>query len=46
MIIMKAFEVPNLEREWSEIFSIADKKDLKISEKEIYDEIQSHRAKK
>ncbi len=46
MIIMKAFEVPNLEREWSEIFSIADKKDLKISEKEIYDEIQSHRARK
>lgn len=46
MIIMKAFEVPNLEKEWSEIFSIADKKNLKISEKEVYDEVQSYRAKK
>ena len=46
MIIMKAFEVPNLEKEWSEIFSIADKKNLKISEKEVYDEVQSYRAGK
>lgn len=46
MIIMKAFEVPNLEKEWSEIFSIADKKNLKISEKEVYDEVQSYRAQK
>jgi len=46
MIIMKAFEVPNLEKEWSEIFRIADKKNLKISEKEVYDEIQSYRAEK
>ena len=46
MIIMKAFEVPNLEKEWSKIFRIADKKNLKISEKEVYDEIQSYRAEK
>ena len=46
MIIMKAFEVPNLEKEWSEIFRIADKKNLKISEKEVYDDIQSYRAEK
>ena len=46
MIIMKAFEVPNLEKEWSEIFRIADKKILKISEKAVYDEIQSYRAGK
>jgi hypothetical protein len=48
MIIMKAFELPNLEKEWSEIFSIADnnKKNLKISEKEVHDEIQSYRAGK
>ena len=44
MIIMKAFELPNLEKEWSEIFSIADKKNLKISEKEVYDEVRSYRA--
>jgi AbrB family looped-hinge helix DNA binding protein len=46
MIIMKAFELPNLEKEWSEVFSIADKKNLKISKKEVYDEIQSYRAEK
>lgn len=45
-IIMKAFEVPDLEKEWSEVFSIADRKNLKISEKQVYDEIQSYRAKK
>jgi len=45
-IIMKAFEVPNLEKEWSKIFSIADRKNLKISEKAVYDEIQSYRAGK
>jgi len=44
MIIMKAFEVPNLEKEWSKIFRIADKKNLKISEKEVNDEIKSYRA--
>jgi len=46
MIIMKAFELPNLDKGWSEIFSIADKKNLKISEKEVYDEVQSYRAKR
>ncbi len=46
MIIMKAFKVPSLEKEWSEIFSIADKKNLKISEKEVYDEVESHRAQR
>jgi len=46
MIIMKALEVPNLEKEWSEIFSIAAKKNLKINEKEVYDEVQSHRAQR
>jgi len=46
MIIMKAFKVPSLEKEWSEIFSIADKKNLKISEKEVYDEVQSYRAQR
>lgn len=46
MIIMKAFELPDLEKEWSEIFRIADKKNLKISEKEVHDEVQSYRAEK
>lgn len=46
MIIMKAFEVPDLGREWAEVFAAADKKNLRISEKEIYDEIQAYRAEK
>lgn len=46
VIIMKAFELPNLDKEWSEIFSIADKKNLKISKKEVYDEVQSYRAQR
>lgn len=46
MIIMKAFEPPDLEKEWSEIFGMTDKKNLKISDKEVYDEIQSYRAGK
>lgn len=45
-IIMKAFEVPALGKEWSEIFNMADKKNLKISEKEVNDEIRAYRAKK
>ena len=46
VIIMKAFELPNLDKEWSEIFRIADKKNLKISKKEVYDEVQSYRAQR
>lgn len=46
VIIMKAFELPNLDKEWSEIFSIANKKNLKISKKEVYDEVQSYRAQR
>jgi AbrB family looped-hinge helix DNA binding protein len=46
MIIMKAFEVPDLEKEWSEIFAMADRKNLKISEREVYDEVQAYRAGK
>jgi AbrB family looped-hinge helix DNA binding protein len=46
MIIMKAFQVPDLEKEWSEILRITAKKNLKISTKEVYDEVQSHRAQR
>lgn len=46
MIIMKAFEVPDLEKEWAAIFSQADSKNLRVTEKQVYDEVQSHRAKK
>ena len=46
MIIMKAFELPNIEKEWLEIFSIAGKKNLRVSEKEVYDEVQSYRVER
>lgn len=46
VIIMKAFKVPDLEKEWSQVFSAADKKNQKISEKQVHDEVQAHRAKK
>ncbi|WP_415280945.1 AbrB/MazE/SpoVT family DNA-binding domain-containing protein [Candidatus Nitrososphaera sp. FF02] len=35
MIIMKAFEVPGLEKVWAEIFGQADKKNLKVTEKQV-----------
>jgi hypothetical protein len=35
-----------LEKEWSEVFNAADKKKLKISEKQVNDEVQAHRAEK
>jgi AbrB family looped-hinge helix DNA binding protein len=46
MIIMRAFEVPDLEKEWADIFSLVDKKNLKVNEQQVYDEVQSHRAGK
>jgi AbrB family looped-hinge helix DNA binding protein len=46
MIIMKAFELPSIEDEWSKVFKSMDKKNLKMTEKDIYDEIQAHRAEK
>jgi bifunctional DNA-binding transcriptional regulator/antitoxin component of YhaV-PrlF toxin-antitoxin module len=45
-IIMKAFEMPEIERELSEIFSIMDKKNLKLTEKDVHDEVQAYRANK
>ena len=46
MIIMKAFSLPSLEKEWSEIFSSADRKKLQVSEREVYDEVRAYRAKR
>ncbi|MGI0023922.1 MAG: AbrB/MazE/SpoVT family DNA-binding domain-containing protein [Nitrososphaera sp.] len=44
VIIIRAIEPPDLEKEWREVFRIGEKKNLKINEKEIYDEVQSRRA--
>ncbi len=46
VIIMKVFELPDMEKEWSEIFKIMDKKNLKITEKEIGLEIREYRKGK
>jgi hypothetical protein len=43
---MRAFELPDIESEWAKVFTSADKKNLKLSEKEIYDEIQAYRVEK
>ena len=45
-IIMKAFELPDLEHEWSKIFRMSSKRRLKISEKDVYAEVLSHRVSK
>ena len=45
-IVMRAFVLPDLEREWSKIFDASSKKGLKISEKDVYAEAQAHRMTK
>lgn len=42
----QAFELPDIEREWAKVFASADKKNLKLSEKDVYKEIQAHRTEK
>ena len=39
-IIMKKLEIPNVKKEWDDIFKMMDKKELNISEKEIDHEIR------
>ncbi|MEM3379044.1 MAG: AbrB/MazE/SpoVT family DNA-binding domain-containing protein [Candidatus Bathyarchaeia archaeon] len=43
MVIMKKLELPDLKKEWEEIFKLMDKKELKLSEKEIQKEIEETR---
>ena len=42
-VIMKKLELPDLEKEWEDIFKLMDKKELKISDKEIQKEITKTR---
>lgn len=42
-VIMKKLELPDLRKEWEEIFKQMDKKELKISDKEIQREIEETR---
>ena len=42
-VIMKKLELPNLKKEWEDIFNLMDKKELKISDKEVQKEIAETR---
>ena len=42
-VIMKKLELPDLKKEWADIFKLMDKKELKISDKEIEKEIAKAR---
>jgi AbrB family looped-hinge helix DNA binding protein len=43
IVIMKKLELPDLKKEWDDIFKMMDKKGLKFSEKEIREEIANAR---
>jgi AbrB family looped-hinge helix DNA binding protein len=45
-VIMKKLELPDLKKEWEDIFKMMDAKGLKLSEKEIQKEIAAVRKKK
>jgi AbrB family looped-hinge helix DNA binding protein len=42
-VIMKKLELPDLKKEWGDLFKLMDKKELKISDKEIQKEIAEAR---
>jgi len=39
IVIMKKLELPDLKKEWEDIFKLMDRKELKMSDKEIQKEI-------
>ncbi|MGB9841566.1 MAG: AbrB/MazE/SpoVT family DNA-binding domain-containing protein [Candidatus Bathyarchaeales archaeon] len=43
MVIMKKLELPDLKREWEEIFKLMDKKELMLSDVEVQKEIEKAR---
>jgi AbrB family looped-hinge helix DNA binding protein len=45
-VVMKKLELPNVRREWEEIFKMMDKKGLKLSEKEVQEEVATIRREK
>ena len=42
-VIMKKLELPDLKKEWEDIFKLMDKKELKMSDKEVQKEITDAR---
>jgi AbrB family looped-hinge helix DNA binding protein len=45
-VVMKRLELPDVRREWEEIFKMMDKKGLKLSEKEVQEEVATIRREK
>jgi len=45
-VIMKKLELPDLKKEWEDIFKLMDKKELKMSDKEIQKEIAEVKKRK
>jgi AbrB family looped-hinge helix DNA binding protein len=45
-VIMKKLELPDLKKEWDDIFKTMDKKEITLSEKEIQNEIAESRKGK
>ena len=43
IVIMKKLELPDLKKEWEDIFKLMDKKELRMSDKEIQKEIENTR---
>jgi AbrB family looped-hinge helix DNA binding protein len=44
LLILKKLEIPDIAKEWDEIFKLMDKKGLKLSEADIQQEIDAVRA--
>ena len=44
-IIMKKLQIPDVKKEWDDIFKMMDKKELNISEKEVDHEIRQARKR-
>ena len=42
-VIMKRLELPDVRKEWEEIFKVMDKKGLKLSEREVLHEVTAVR---
>ncbi len=45
-VIMKKLRLPDLKKEWDEIFKMMDKKDLRLSKEEVLKEIAEERKVK
>jgi len=46
LLILKKLEIPDIKKEWDNIFAMMDKKNLKLSEAEIQQEIDAVRTAK